>query len=177
MDRRICFCGIRNIFSIGERRDVFKALRHLGAAVSAAVQPISLPALVPSENTYTVGNLTLQFDLQDSSYAVAQEYTSADHEARSITAHCRENRQAEQKSSAFGSRAGMRRSMKLKSTEYARKHPARQLKYSCPAGFALWQICGQSVLLRSIAVESITNRSTFFALRCSSPNVIPSRLP
>lgn len=35
-------------------------LMNLGAAVSAVIQPISLPTLAQSASTYTVGNLTVQ---------------------------------------------------------------------------------------------------------------------
>lgn len=78
-------------------------LMNLGAAVSAMIQPISLPALAPGETTYTVGSLTLQYDLLDGSYALARQgvtilrkayaavrldrdYTSADYQSRSIQA-------------------------------------------------------------------------------------------
>lgn len=48
-------------------------LMNFGTAVSAVIQPISLPALAPSAYTYTVGNLTVQLDLEDGSYAVAHK--------------------------------------------------------------------------------------------------------
>ena len=48
-------------------------LMNLGAAVSAVIQPISLPTLAQSASTYTVGNLTVQLDLGDGSYTVAHK--------------------------------------------------------------------------------------------------------
>ena len=77
-------------------------LMNLGAAVSAVIQPISLPTLAQSASTYTVGNLTVQLDLGDGSYTVAHKgitifrkayaavmldslLSSSDYEAHSVT--------------------------------------------------------------------------------------------